>query len=123
MGVDGAWLRQLALSLPEVEERETWGEATFRVRDRIFVMMGPDGRGASVKATLDDQAALVGAAPETYSVSAYTGRFGWVSVRLETAGPEVLRRLVVDAWRRTAPKRLVAAHDLRTASGGGPAPS
>lgn len=31
-------VRQLALSLPEVEERETWKEdhPTFRVRDKIL---------------------------------------------------------------------------------------
>ena len=38
-------LRAFALSLPEAEERETWGEATFRVRDRIFVMAAPDHAG------------------------------------------------------------------------------
>ena len=34
-------LRRMCLSLPEVEERETWGEATFRVRDKIFAMGAP----------------------------------------------------------------------------------
>jgi hypothetical protein len=31
--VRSAQLRKAALALPEAEERETWGEATFRVRD------------------------------------------------------------------------------------------
>jgi len=104
-------VRQVALSLPEAEERETWGEATFRVRDKIFVMLGPDGRRAGVKASLDDQAGLVEAEPETFSVASYTGRFGWVTVDLVTVNPDLMRRLVVAAWRRTAPKRLAAAHD------------
>ena len=109
----GDELRAAALSLPGAEERETWGEATFRVRDRIFLIMGPNQRHASLKATLDDQAELVASAPETFSVAAYTGRFGWVRVDLATADPEGMRRLVVAAWRRTAPRRLVAAHDAR----------
>ena len=113
MAVDATWVRELALSLPGTEERETWGEATFRVRDRIFAMMRPEGDAVSIKATLDDQAALVEAAPETFAVSAYTGRFGWVTVQLGSVGPEILRRLVVGAWRRTAPRRLVAAYDAR----------
>jgi len=29
-----ARLRPICLALPEAEERETWGEPTFRVRDR-----------------------------------------------------------------------------------------
>ena len=102
-------VRRVALSLPEAEERETWGEATFRVRDKIFVMLGPDGRKAGVKASLDDQAALVEADPETFSVASYTGRFGWITVDLATVNPDLMRRLVVAAWRRTAPKRLAAA--------------
>ena len=33
-----ATVRPFALSLPEAEERETWGDATFRVRAKIFTM-------------------------------------------------------------------------------------
>jgi hypothetical protein len=111
MAVSAYSLRRLALSLPEVEERETWGESTFRVRDRIFVMLAPAAGVASVKATQSDQAALIEADPQTFAISPYTGRFGWVTVRLEAVGPDLLRKLVVGAWRRTAPRRLVAGYD------------
>jgi hypothetical protein len=104
-------LRRLCLSLPEAEERETWGEATFRVRDKIFAMGSPDGDFASLKASLDDQSGLVAMDPDTFAVSAYTGRYGWVRVRLKTIPPELARRLVTNAWKRTAPKRLVAKLD------------
>ena len=33
-----ATVRRFALSLPEAEERETWEDATFRVRAKIFTM-------------------------------------------------------------------------------------
>lgn len=101
--------RRICLSLPEAEEVETWGEATFRVRGRIFAMGSPEGRSVSVKATLDDQAGLVAMDPRTFSVSAYTGRFGWVSVRLAGLGPQLGERLVKNAWERTAPRRLSTA--------------
>lgn len=101
-------LRRICLSLPEAEERETWGEATFRVRDRIFAIGSPDGGFASVKASLDDQAGLVAMDPHTFAVAAYTGRYGWIRVRLATLPAGLARRLVTDAWKRTAPKRLVA---------------
>jgi predicted DNA-binding protein (MmcQ/YjbR family) len=41
-------LRQLVRSLPEAEERETWGHPTFRVRDKLFAAMSDDGQQASV---------------------------------------------------------------------------
>ena len=55
-------LRQAALSLPEAEERETWGHPTFRVRAKLFATLADDGGQASVKATRQEQAALVAAA-------------------------------------------------------------
>jgi hypothetical protein len=104
-------LRRVVLSLPEAEERETWGHPTFRVRDKMFAALSDDGRQASVKATRQEQAALIATAPETFSVPAYVGRHGWVSVELATVDPAELAELVVEAWRQTAPKRLVAAYD------------
>jgi hypothetical protein len=100
--------RKLCLALPEAEELETWGEATFRVRGRIFAMGSPEGRSVSIKASLDDQAGLVAMDPKTFSVSAYTGRFGWVTVRLGGLGVQLGGRLVENAWERTAPRRLIA---------------
>jgi len=104
-------LRQVVRSLPEAEERETWGHPTFRVRDKMFAAMSGDGRQASVKATRQEQAALIAAAPETFGIPAYVGRHGWVSVQLATVDPDELRELLVEAWRQTAPRRLVAAYD------------
>jgi hypothetical protein len=106
-------LRQVALSLPEAEERETWGEATFRVRDKIFVTLSANGQVAGVKASLEDQEELIASDPQTFAVAHYTGRFGWVSVQLSTVDPGEMRELIIEAWRRTAPKRLVAAYDAQ----------
>src|SRR5437588_11687946 len=101
-----AEFRRLCLDQPETEELETWGEATFRVRGRIFAMGAPEGSSVSVKASLDDQAGLVAMDPKTFAVSAYTGRFGWVSVKLSRLGTELGERLIKNAWERTAPRRL-----------------
>ena len=104
-------LRQVVRSLPEAEERETWGHPTFRVRDKMFAAMSDDGREATVKATKEEQTALIEAAPETFGIPAYVGRHGWVSIELATVDPEELRELLVEAWRMTAPKRLVSNYD------------
>jgi hypothetical protein len=98
--------RTIALALPESEERETWGHPTFRVRDRMFATMATDGRSASIKATKEAQAALVGSEPATFSIPAYVGQHGWVGVALANVDPEELRELITEAWLMTAPKRL-----------------
>jgi hypothetical protein len=104
-------LRRVVLSLPEAEERETWGHPTFRVRDKMFATLSDDGQQATVKATWEEQAALVAAAPETFGIPAYVGRHGWVGVQLATVDPVELAELLVEAWRHTAPQRLVKAYD------------
>ena len=105
--------RRLCLALPDTEQVETWGEATFRVRGRIFAIGSPEGRTVSLKASLDDQAGLVAMDPKTFSPSAYTGRFGWVRVRLAGLGAGLGEKLVRNAWERTAPKRVVTQYARR----------
>ena len=105
--------RRLCLAQPEAEQVETWGEATFRVRGRIFAIASPEGQSVSLKASLDDQAGLVAMDPKTFSPSAYTGRFGWVRVRLAGLGVELGEKLVRNAWERTAPRRLVGQNARR----------
>jgi hypothetical protein len=104
-------VRAWALALPETEEIETWGSATFRVRKKMFAVLSGEGDNVGVKATLPEQALLLAADPETFSVAHYVGRYGWVTVQLATVEPEVLRALVTEAWRQTAPKRVVAGYD------------
>ncbi len=110
-------LRAFCLALPGTHEKETWGDAehggdvTFRVRDKIYVITGPEGGGASVRTTIDQQADLIAAFPDAVKVAAYVGRFGWVTVDLEALDAEVLGDVIRSAWRRTAPKAVVAAYD------------
>ena len=111
----GDEVRALCLSLPEATEKETWGDATnpghptFRVRDKIFVIMAVDGSGGSVKASPEEQAALMSAFPDAAKYAAYTGRYGWVDLDFGRLPDEVLRETIEGAWARTAPRKLAAA--------------
>jgi hypothetical protein len=110
-------LRAFCLALPGTHEKETWGDAehagdiTFRVKDRIYVMTGPQGGGASIRTTLEQQAELLDTFPGVFRSSAYVGRFGWVSVELDAVDDELMRGIIEGAWRRTAPKAIVKAYD------------
>jgi hypothetical protein len=111
MGMRVATLRAFALTLPEAAERETWETATFRVRDKIFMMFSEHERHAWIKATFDEQQALVTMDPVAFFVPPYVGPKGWVGVVISKADADEVRELVTEAWRMTAPKRVVAAHD------------
>jgi len=110
-------VRLVALSLPQSEEVEAWGNATFRVRNKIFVILGADELTASIEASLEEQSALLSEDPETFSEAAYVGRFGWVTVMLERVDGGLLGELITEAWASTAPTRLVK--EWRAANYGG----
>jgi hypothetical protein len=109
-------LRKLCLALPEAHEVEAWGEPTFRVRNKIFAMYASagshhgDGRaGVWCAATNLTQDMLVRAEPERYFVPPYVGKSGWVGVHLDRAPDwDAIADLLRDAYRRIAPKRLLA---------------
>jgi hypothetical protein len=106
-------VRRISLSLPEAEEILTWEtDVTFRVRSKIFAIGGDGADHVSIKATPAAQADLIDRDPETFASAAYVGRFGWVTVDLRRIDDETLRTLLREAWRLTAPKRVVTAATL-----------
>jgi predicted DNA-binding protein (MmcQ/YjbR family) len=107
-------LREICLDLPEAAEQETWGDPTFRVRDKIFAMykVGDGRRSVWCKAPPGAQAVLVGADPERFFVPPYVGRRGWVGVRLDVEVDwDHLADIVEESYRMTAPKRLLGLLD------------
>jgi hypothetical protein len=114
-GVTYEQVREWVLALPGTAEVyvEEWGHPTLRVNNKMFATGAPGATTMSLKASTEDQAELIASDPDTYSSAAYVGRYGWVRVQLSGADPDELRELVIDAWRRTAPKRLVASYDAR----------
>jgi hypothetical protein len=100
-------VRSFALGLPEVEEIVTWDvDITFRVRKKIFVIGGEGSDGISVKASLEAQTDLIDLDAGTFKPAPYVGRYGWVSVDLSRIDGPLLEKLIRDAWRATAPKKL-----------------
>lgn len=112
-------LRRICLALPEAHEKETWGDPTWRVRDRIFAMQKgnfPRGRPSVwLKAHDGVQGALVGTASDRFFVPPYVGHKGWVGVYVDGRRVEwdELADLIEESYRLIAPKRLVAALDRR----------
>jgi hypothetical protein len=106
-----ATFRSAAMGLPDATEVETWGEATFRVRNKMFATLGSDGKRASIKGTRDEQQALIAENPDVYFVPSYVGVHGWIGVVVSKADRGEVEELLTEAWRMTATKRAVAAFD------------
>jgi hypothetical protein len=112
-----ATARTLAMELPDAEERETWETATFRVRGKIFAMFSDRERDLWIKTTHDEQRALIAMDPDAYFVPPYVGPSGWVGVRISRADRGEVGELLTEAWRMTAPKRLVRSFDAGEETG------
>jgi hypothetical protein len=108
-------LRKLCLALPEAREVEAWGTPTFRVKT-IFAMYAGAGNGHHegragvwLKAAPGNQPLMVRAAPDRFFVPPYVGPSGWIGVYLDSPRTDwdELAELLRDAWRLSAPKKLV----------------
>ena len=101
-------LRTICLALPEAEERETWGEPTMRVRNKIFAF--PRFDQVTFKADPDERVSLL--EDPQFFYPPYVGSKGWVGMRLD-GKPDwtEVTELLTTSYRLIAPKRLVALLD------------
>ncbi len=114
-----ARLRKIALKLPEAHEVETWGSPTFRVRNKIFAMYaaadthhGSGRPGVWIKTGSENQELMLQFAPKRFFYPPYVGKSGWVGVYLDTVCDwSELPELLKDAYRMTAPKKLLQQLD------------
>jgi hypothetical protein len=111
-------LRALCLALPETTERLSHGEPTWFVRDKLtFVTFADqhhdDRTGFWCAAPEGAQEALVAADPEHFFRPPYVGHRGWLGVYLDVEGVDwaQLEEIVEEAYRRIAPKTLIARLD------------
>lgn len=108
-------IREAALDLPGTEERLSHRQATFFVAGKQFAQFRNNhhGDGRTVVcvrvSSLDEQAMLLEADPQTYSKPAYLPT--WVSI--DVAGDGVDWDHVADriaaSWELAAPRRLLEA--------------
>jgi predicted DNA-binding protein (MmcQ/YjbR family) len=106
-------LRRICLALPEAAERETWGEPTMRVRNKIFAF--PREPHVTFKADPAERESLL--ADPRFFLPPYVGTKGWVGLRLQTVGEATkpdwaeVAELIATSYRLIAPKRLSALLD------------
>ena len=108
-------IREAALELPGTEERVSHGQPTFFVAGKQFAQFRANHHGDEKTvvcvrvSSLDEQAMLLEADPDTYSKPAYLP--SWISINV--AGNEVDWDHVADriaaSWELAAPRRLLEA--------------
>ena len=104
-------VRRLALGMPDATEKPCFGTPGFYVRKKLFARVKEDGESIVVKVDPGEREALVQEQPDTFVVTPHYEKYAMVIIRLEHADPEELEEMIIEAWRRSAPKRLLADYD------------
>ena len=107
-----ATVKKLGKKLPEVEESTWFNTPSLKVRKKSFVRL----REKDVIVVLvdqDEKEALLRAEPEVFFTTPHYDGYPAMLVRLSTIEPDELREVLIEAWRRVAPKRLIKEFDDR----------
>ncbi|MGA8272838.1 MAG: MmcQ/YjbR family DNA-binding protein [Candidatus Sulfotelmatobacter sp.] len=101
-GVDA--VRQYCMDLPEAAEKLQWGdELCFKVRGKIFVMLGLDNPRLCFKCTPETFAELI--EREDIRPAPYVGRYKWVMLdRLDAVRWDELEELIRDSYEMVVAK-------------------
>src|SRR5918995_3291702 len=103
---------EIGTRLPGVEESTWFRTPALKVRGKSFCRMKEDGETLVIQVVdLEDKEALLRSDPEVFFTTPHYDGYAYVLVRLERADPAQLAELIEDAWRLSAPKRVLAAYD------------
>jgi hypothetical protein len=113
-----ATARRFALSLPETTEEPHFEMSSFRVRGKIFATVPRDREYLNVFVGELETAASAAQNPAVYEPLRWGKQVRGLRVRLASAPDARVMELLEEAWRRQAPRPLVAEYDLsqRTAA-------
>lgn len=104
-------VRGLALSLPGTTEKPHVKLVGFRVADKGFVAVEPDGTKALVQVDDETAAAFVAEDRAVFGPLTRMGTPIGVEVVLADVAPARMAALVEASWRHRAPRRLVEERD------------
>ncbi len=103
--------RQLALSLPETEEKSHFGTPDFRVKNKIFATVKADKQLVMVKLSAVDQSVFCSFDKGIiYPVPGGWGRQGATYIELKKVKKAMLLDALTTAWKQVAPRKMVAKY-------------
>ena len=75
-----------------------------------------DGETLVLRTDFVEREHLLKMNPRVFYLTDHYRDYPWILVRLPEVSPEELEELLADAWRRVAPKRLIADYDADRSS-------
>jgi hypothetical protein len=97
--------------LPEVERSTSYGTPALKVRKKLFARLKEDEEHLVVFIDFMEREALTQESPDTYVVTDHYRDYPMMLVVLDDVPGDELRELLIESWRRRAPKKLLAEFD------------
>jgi hypothetical protein len=111
-GAEYERVRAIALALPGVEESNSYGTPSLKVKGKIMSRLRTEAEGAlALRCDFLDRQILMQSAPRTFFVTDHYLNYPMVLIRLNRVRKRELPDLIERAWRMIAPARLVAEYD------------
>lgn len=101
--------RRHALLLPEATQAPYFHFTSFRVRGKIFATAPPAGEHLHVFVADAERDLALALAPECVAKLYWGEKLVGLRILLAQAKPNLVKRLLAQAWARKAPKALLAA--------------
>lgn len=98
-------VRQVALSLPGVEEGTAWRVPAFRAGGQMFLCFREDLDSIVVRASFEQRDEMIEANPEIYYTTDHHRAYPWVLARLATLQADVVPDLLRMALRSIPAKK------------------
>lgn len=101
--------RRYALSLPETTQEPHFEFTSFRVRGKIFATAPPGAAFLHVFVDEDLRAPHMAASPHAFEALRWGAKVVGLRITLARADAATVERLLLESWKRKAPKRLAAS--------------
>lgn len=98
-------VREIALSLDNVQESTSYGTPAFKVNGKLFVRLHQDGESLVVRMDFNQREDLVAHDPDAYYITDHYVDYEWMLVRLALVKPDALRELIRIAWGARATQK------------------
>ena len=109
-------VRQIALSLPQVEEAISYGKPAFKAFGKFLTRVRKeDDSIVLVGVELDEREMLMEAEPAIFHITAHYKDYPAVLARLDGVEPGTVKSFLERRWRQCAPKKFLKTFDAEQA--------
>ena len=107
-----ATVKKICKGLPEVAESTWFNTPSMKVRDKSFVRLKEEGV-IVVMVDLEEKEILLRADPDVFFETPHYEGYPAMLVRLSAISPDELEEVLIESWRRKAPKRVLKDYDQK----------